>query len=200
MSRKTTSAKALGRSYGTERALTFAVGLAAVVVGGVVFAVSLGWFGQYRAERPVLDPIALDWLGRQPTLAKILALLVGVVALVGGVWWLVRSLRPEGRPDLELDSSPEAALTVTASAIAGAVQADAETVDGVSRARARAVGDVDDPALRLTLWLQAGTDVKKVWEELDTRVLARAREALGMDVLPTAVHLELDTGARRRVQ
>jgi hypothetical protein len=200
MSRRSTSDKALGRSYGTERVLTFAVGLAAVVVGAVVFAVSFGVFGRYRAQRSVLDPIALAWLGRHPTLSESVGLALGVVLLVGGVWWFFRSLRPEGRPDLELDRSPEAALTVTAAAIAGAVQADAETVEGVSRARARAVGDVDHPALRLTLWLFAGTDVKRVWEELDTRVLARARESLGMDVLPTAVHLELDTGVRSRVR
>jgi hypothetical protein len=199
MSRRSTSAKALGRSYGTERALTFSVGVLAVAVSAVVFGVSFGLFGRYRAQRSVLDPIALTWLWEHPTLSQCLGLAVGIVLLVGGLWWFFRSLRPEGRPDLELDRAPDTALTVTAAAIAGAVQVDAETVEGVSRARARAVGDVDNPALRLTLWLFAGTDVKKVWEELDTRVLARARESLGIEVLPTAVHLELDAGTRTRV-
>jgi hypothetical protein len=199
MSRKSISSQALARSYGAERTLTFLVGVIAVLGAAAVFAVSYGVLGEFRARRSLIDPMAVDWLGGHALASRIGAIVLGVVLLVLGLWWLRRSLRTEGRPDLELDRSEEHPLTVTSSAIANAVQADAETVGGVSRARARAVGDSDNPALRLTLWLREGTDVRQVWDELDTRVLARARESLGIEILPTAVRLELETGNRQRV-
>ncbi|QRP43872.1 hypothetical protein [Amycolatopsis sp. FDAARGOS 1241] len=78
--------------------------------------------------------------------------------------------------------------------------ADAENIDGVTRARARAVGTPAEPALRVTRWLSEGTDVRRLWAHLDAFVLTRAREALGLDALPTSVRLELDTVGPARVR
>ncbi|MGY6654281.1 alkaline shock response membrane anchor protein AmaP [Amycolatopsis sp. TRM77291] len=193
---RSVSAKALGRSTGTERALTVLIGLLALLGGAAVVVVGAGWLGTHRAGRPLVDPIALDWLSRHALASRIGAIVLGVLLLWLGLWWFFRSLRPEGRPDLDLGDD----LVVTSSAISEAVRADAETVDGVGRARVRAVGDKENPALRITLWLVEGTDLKRVWEQLDHTVLARARESLGVDVLPTAVRIELDTSAPQRVR
>ncbi|RSN22964.1 alkaline shock response membrane anchor protein AmaP [Streptomyces sp. WAC 05977] len=193
---RSVSAKALGRSTGTERTLTVLIGLLALLGGVAVVVVGAGWLGTHRADRPLVDPIALDWLSRHALASRIGAIVLGVLLLWLGLWWFFRSLRPEGRPDLDLGDD----LVVTSSAISEAVRADAETVDGVGRARVRAVGDKENPALRITLWLVEGTDLKRVWEQLDHTVLARARESLGVDVLPTAVRIELDTTAPQRVR
>ncbi|KZB80632.1 alkaline shock response membrane anchor protein AmaP [Amycolatopsis regifaucium] len=193
---RSVSARALGRSTGTERTLTVLIGLLALLGGAAVLVVGAGWLGTHRADRPLVDPIALDWLTQNALPARVGALVLGALLLWLGLWWFFRSLRPEGRPDLELDDD----LVVTSSAISEAVRSDAETVDGVARARVRAVGDGEDPALRITLWLTEGTDLKRVWEDLDRTVLARARDSLGVEVLPTAVRLELDTGAPQRVR
>ncbi|MFI9451415.1 MULTISPECIES: alkaline shock response membrane anchor protein AmaP [unclassified Amycolatopsis] len=193
---RSVSAKALGRSTGTERTLTVLIGLLLLLGGAAVVVVGAGWLGTHRANRPLVDPIALDWLSQHALAARIGAIVLGVLLLWLGLWWFFRSLRPEGRPDLELDED----LVVTSSAISEAVRVDAETVDGVGRARVRAVGDKENPALRITLWLSEGTDLKRVWEQLDSTVLARARESLGVDVLPTAVRIELDTAAPQRVR
>jgi len=197
---KSVSTKALARSYGAERGLTFVIGLIALAAGVVALVVAVGWLGDVRAGRPVLDPLAVEWLGNHAVPSKIVAIVVGVLLFVFGIWWFLRSLRPENRPDIELDREIGRGLTVTSGAISGAVQADAESVDGVAKARARAVGDKENPALRLTLWLREGSDLKAVWEEIDAHVLARARESLGVDVLPTAVRIELDSGERQRVR
>ncbi|OZM71066.1 alkaline shock response membrane anchor protein AmaP [Amycolatopsis antarctica] len=197
---KSVSTKALARSYGAERGLTSVIGLLALAGGVAALVVGLGWLGDFRARRPVLDPLAVEWLGGHAVPAKIVAIVLGVLLFVFGLWWFFRSLRPEGRPDIELDREVGKELTVTSGAISSAVQADAESVEGVAKARARAVGDTTNPALRLTLWLREGTDLKAVWEELDARVLSRARESLGVEVLPTAVRIELDSGERQRVR
>lgn len=197
----TISAKALARSYRTERTLTTVTGLLAVAIAAVVLVAGAGWLGEFRARRPVLDPLVLDWLGGLPPwLARGGAIAAGVLLAVLGLWWLARSLRPERRPDLELDHTDGRTLTVTASALAGAVRADAEGVAGVVKARVRSVGDAAEPALRLRLWLREGSDLRQVWHELDTRVLARARDTLGVDVLPAAVRFELGSAQRRRVR
>lgn len=193
---RSVSAKALGRSAGTERMLTVLIGLLALFGGVAVLVLGMGWLGRYRGQRPLLDPIALDWLGRNVLTARIGALVLGLLLLALGLWWFLRSLRPEGRPDLELSDD----LVVTSSAISEAIRADAETIDGISRARVRAVGDSEHPALRITLWLREGTDLRRVWDQFDRTVLTRARESLGVEVLPTAIRLELDTAAPQRVR
>ena len=192
--------RAQGRSHGAERALTSLIGVLAVLGGAAALVVGMGWLGQFRGHRPVLDPIAVGWLGSHALYARIGAVLLGVLLLVLGLWWFFRSLRPERRPDLRLDETVGAELTVTAGALAGAVQTDAESIDGVTRARARSVGTVAEPALRITLWLAEDTDVRRVWTDLDAFVLTRARESLGVATLPTAVRLELDTVSSARVR
>ncbi|MEV7095596.1 alkaline shock response membrane anchor protein AmaP [Amycolatopsis sp. NPDC051045] len=197
---KTAAAKALSRSSTGERTLTFLVGLLAFLGGTLALVVGLGGLGEFRGRRPLLDPIAVDWLGGHATPARTTAIVLGVLLFVLGLRWALRSLRPEPRPDLELDRTEGAELVVTAAAVAGAVQADAEQLAGVSRARVRAVGSRTSPALRITLWLHEGTDLKGVWAELDERVLARARASLGLASLPAAVRLELDTSPAKRVR
>jgi hypothetical protein len=197
---KSAARRALGRSYGAERTLTIVAGLVAALAGAAALVVGLGWLGRFRGHRSLVDPMAVRWLGDHALYARIGALVLGVLLLVLGLWWFFRSLRPEPRPDLQLDETPGAELTVTSAAIAGAVQADAEDIAGVTRARARAVGSKAEPALRVTLWLSEDTDVRRVWSDLDTYVLTRARESLGLDVLPTAVRLELDTAGPARVR
>ncbi|MGW3995303.1 alkaline shock response membrane anchor protein AmaP [Amycolatopsis sp. NPDC004772] len=192
--------KALSRSYTGERTLTFLIGLLAFLGGALALVVGFGALGEFRGRRPLLDPLALEWLGAHATPARIAAIVLGVLLLVLGLTWALRSLRPEPRPDLDLDRTEGAELVVTAAAIAGAVQTDAEHLDGVSRARVRAVGSRTAPALRITLWLHEGTDLKAVWSGLDTRVLTRARESLGLESLPAAVRLELDTSPAKRVR
>ncbi|MFB9690421.1 alkaline shock response membrane anchor protein AmaP [Amycolatopsis plumensis] len=197
---RSVATKALSRSYTGERTLTFLVGLLAFLGGALALVVGFGGLGEFRGRRPLLDPIALEWLGSHATPARIAAIVLGVLLFVLGLRWVVRSLRPEPRPDLDLDRTEGAELVVTAAAIAGAVEADAAQLDGVSRARVRAVGSRTSPALRITVWLHEGTDLKAVWSDLDARVLTRARESLGLASLPTAVRMELDTSPAKRVR
>ena len=194
------SSAALARSYRGERLLTGMVGGLAVLAGALVAVVGLGWLGTYRATRPVIDPIAVRWIAGQPLVSRVVAIVVGLVLLTLGLIWFFRALRPEAQPDLALDRTVGKGLRVTAGALADAVQADAERIDGVSRARARMVGDRTNPALRLSLWLREGSDVKAVWQELDEKVLGRARDSLGVGTLPTGVRFELAAARRRRAR
>lgn len=189
------SRAAVARSAGGDRTLTTIVGLL-LLAGGVVAAlVGFGVLGTFRAGRPLLDPIVTTWVGGHLQAARWIAIGLGLVLLVVGLWWVLRSLRPEPRPDVSLSEAPGERLTVGHAAICDAVRRDAEGVEGVTRARVRLVGTRIRPALRLNLSLVEGSDVRDVWADLDGRVLARARQAFGVSALPTAVRLELDASS-----
>jgi hypothetical protein len=195
----TAARKATARAAGAQRTLVGLIGLLGLAAGTAALVVGFGLLGANRAVRPVLDPIALDTLRPPEPLARAVALVVGIVLLVLGLLWAARALAPERRPNLVLDPSPDRRLEVSASAIAGALRADAETIDGVTRARARMVGTTAIPVLRLDLWLEDGTDVRDVYHHLDTGVLTRARDSLGVESLPTAIRIELEAAAPARV-
>jgi len=195
----TAARKATVRAAGAQRTLVGLIGLLGLAAGAAALVVGFGLLGANRAVRPVLDPIALDTLRTHQTLARAVAIAAGVVLLVLGLLWAARALAPERRPDLLLDPSPDRRLEVSASAIAGALRADAETIDGVTRVRSRMVGTTAIPVLRLDLWLEDGTDVRDVYHNLDTGVLTRARDSLGVESLPTAIRIELDAAAPARV-
>ncbi|HSK58459.1 MAG TPA: alkaline shock response membrane anchor protein AmaP [Actinomycetospora sp.] len=172
--------------------MTIVLGLVLVAASVLALLVGFGVFGEFRAQRPLIDPIAVQWVTDHSDATFWIAVGIGVVLFVLGLWWTLHSLRPEPRPDVSLSEVPGERLTVEHAAICDAVRHDAETIDGVSRARVRLVGTPMRPALRIALTLVEGSDVRDVWAELDGRVLARAREAFSVSALPTAVRLELD--------
>jgi hypothetical protein len=196
------SRAAVARSAAGDRTLVVLSGLVLLALGVLVVLLGAGVFGSNRAQRPLFDPVVTGWVGQNVDPTRWIAIAAGIVLLVVGLIWAVRSLRPEPRPDVLLSETPGERLTVDHSAIADAVRHDAEAIDGVSRARVRMVGTERRPALRMSLWLVEGTDVRDVWADIDGRVLARARQAFSVDALPTAVRLELDAKASQspRVQ
>ncbi|QQQ80380.1 alkaline shock response membrane anchor protein AmaP [Saccharothrix sp. 6-C] len=162
------------------------LGVLALLVGGAAVVLH-----RFAVDRPVLDPVVLDWARRHLLPVRLGLIALGLLAVVLGLLWAWRAVRPERHPDLLLDD-----VVVTAKALAAAVRADAEQVHGVAGAKVSVVGR---PALRLRLTLRHGADVHRVWRELDGRVVSRARAALGVEVLPTAVRLDLAKRERHRV-
>lgn len=200
MSNHTSSATPIGRRLTTERTVVFVVGLIALLAGIAGLLASLGVFGPRRSSSPVLDPVVRQWWLGGSAIANTALIVAGLVLLCLGLWWLARALRPEPHPDLRLESVGPGSLTVASRALTSAVRTDAETVTGVERARVRMGGDEQQPALRMTLSLREGTDVRQVWEEVDQRVLSRVRQALGRETVPTAIHLRLNRAPRQRVR
>ena len=177
----------MNRSNRTERVMAAVIGAIALLVGCAAVALH-----RFAVDRPVPDPVVLDWARAHLLRVRIGLVVLGLLAVVLGLRWAWCAVRPERHPDVLLDD-----VVVTAKALAAAVRADAEQVDGVAGAKVSVVGR---PALRLRLTLRHGADVTGVWRELDGRVLSRARAALGVDVLPAAVRLDLAKRERQRVR
>ncbi|AOS64889.1 hypothetical protein [Actinoalloteichus hymeniacidonis] len=188
------------RSATVERGLVAAVGVMGLVAGGTALLVGRGLFGAFRAQRPIADPLALEWLRTHPTAAISAAIALGVLLLALGIGGLLVALRPQQHPDLTFVDDNHDRLVVTSAAIAEAVRSDAERIPGVHRVRAMLVGERRRPTLRLVVALREGTDVRGVWSDLEHRVLVRARDSLGLTTLASVVHLELDTARASRVR
>jgi hypothetical protein len=191
--------KATTRPAGAQRTLVGLLGLLSLAAGVTALVLGAGLLGANRANRPVLDPLALDTLRAHPTLTRGAAIAAGVILLILGLLWAARALKPEHRPNLLLDPSPDRRLEINASAIANALRADTETITGVNRAHARMVGTTATPALRLNLWLEDGADIRHIYHDLNTQILTRARDSLGLKTLPTAIRIELDAATPARV-
>ena len=184
---------AVARSLAGDRSLAVLIGTVLLAAGVLVALVSYQVFGTARAGRPLLDPIIVDTLRAQPTLARGVAVAGGLLMVLLGLIWTARSVRPESRPDLVVDGGqPETRIVVSAGAAAEAVADQADALPGVRRARVRLVGTEQAPALRITLWLTEDADVRAVLDRIDDTVLASARQSLELDALPVAVRLELD--------
>ncbi len=190
------SRSAVARSAAGDRGLLVLLGTVLAAVGVLVALVAAGVFGAGRAERPLLDPVVVDALRAQPLLWRVVAIAGGVALALLGLAWAARSVRPETRPDLRLESTPGTSIVIGAAAAADAVATTAAGLPGVGRARARLVGSEAAPALRVTLWLADDADVRAVLHGLHDDVLATVRSALGLTALPVAVRLELDRPQR----
>ncbi|GAA1353216.1 alkaline shock response membrane anchor protein AmaP [Saccharothrix algeriensis] len=177
----------IARSNRLERVCAGLLGALALLAGAGALALHLR-----RVDRPVLDPALRDWVRDHLLPVRVGAIVLGLLLVVVGLRWAWRAVTPEKHPDLDLEDG----LVVTSDALADAVKADVEQVGGVASAGVKVVGE---PALRLKLTLRQGADVRAVWQELDG-VLGRARDALGVRVLPAAVRLDLAARHRRRVR
>jgi multisubunit Na+/H+ antiporter MnhC subunit len=186
------SLAAVARSVGGERSLVALLGLVLLAAGVLVVLLSYGVFGGPRATRPLLDPMIVEALRANPLVARLVAIVAGLLLALLGLMWAARSLRPEPRPDLVLDGGPDTSIVVTSGAAAEAVAAQAGALPGVGRARARLVGPQHSPALRITLWLTDDAHVADVLDRLYGEVIAGVRTSLGIDSLPVAVRLELN--------
>ncbi|SFT78193.1 hypothetical protein SAMN04487904_10862 [Actinopolyspora lacussalsi subsp. righensis] len=194
------TANRLGRSLTFERTIVHVVGTLAVLAGALTLLVGSGVLGVYRADRPVLDPLLERWIRDNPRLSLTAVAVLGVLLVLLGLWWLIHALRPENRPDIHIGGGATGTTSLTGTAFTDAVRTDAREVSGVTRARVRTTGTAENPGLRMVLSLQHGTDVRQVWEELDEKVLSRAREALRVETLPTVVRLNLDSSPAQRVR
>ncbi len=192
------SRRAVARSAGGSRWGITLLGLVLLAVGVLTVLLTLGVFGENRPQRPLLDPMVVEFLAANQLAARIVAIVAGLLLLVLGLVWAVRSLRPERRPDLVLDGGPGTDIRVSSSAAADAVAEGASGLSGVARARARMVGSASAPAVRATVWVSDDADVGDICRRLDGEVLAEVRGALGLAAIPVAVRLELDSSSQKK--
>jgi len=79
------------------------------------------------------------------------------------------------------------------------VVGEIEGYRGVNSARARLIGDAEDPELVVTAGLEESADFTALRQRIETEALTHARQALGNMALPTQLDLTISTKKASRV-
>ncbi|MGP4001938.1 alkaline shock response membrane anchor protein AmaP [Streptomyces sp. 8N706] len=112
------------------------------------------------------------------------------VLLVLMLWWLLAQLRKHRLREILVDSGDGAGALLRGRALEGAMAAEAESLDGVSRADVRLTGrQRTAPEVRVGLALEPHAGPAEVVGRLTRDALGHARESAGLERLPAEVRV-----------
>ena len=183
----------------TNRIMLLLLALLLLAVGLDAGAASIGVYGTATEHSHLMDNPTGHFIGAHGVwlwpVAAVAALIIALLALR----WLIALLFSTDRSgDLLIHSGTGAGRTTLANgALTDAVVAEIEGYRGVNSARARLIGDRDDPELVVTAVLEETADFTALRQRIETEALTHARQALGNMSLPTQLDLTITSRARR---
>ena len=125
-------------------------------------------------------------------------MLAVVVALLMIRWIATLLLSTDRSGDLDIHHDHHDGTSVLKpSALTTAVVAEIEGYRGVDSARARALGDTDEPQLALTVTVDKAENLTPVRRRIETEAVAHARAALDRPALPVLLDLTVAKTAAR---
>ena len=179
--------------------LLFAVLLIAVGLGAG--AASIGVYGAGTADSHLMANPTGHFIGANGVwLWPVAAVAALIVALLALRWLIALMFSTDRAGDLSIRSGSGAGRTTLASgALTDAVVEEIEGYRGVNAARARLIGDREDPELVVTAALEETADFTALRQRIETEALTHARQALGNMALPTQLDLTISTKRAARV-
>ena len=185
----------------TNRTMMLVFALLLIAVGLDAGAASIGGYGTGAAHSHLMANPTGHFIGANGIwlwpVAAVAALIVALIALR----WLIALLFSTDRSgDLLIRSGSGAGRTTLASgALTDALAEEIEGYRGVNSARARLIGDREDPELVVTAGLEQTADFAGLRQRIETEALTHARQALGDMALPTQLELTISTKRGARV-
>jgi len=185
----------------TNRTMLVLFALLLIAVGLDAGAASIGAYGTHTQHSLLMANPTGHFIGSHGAwlwpVAAVAALIIALLAL----WWLLALLFSTDRSgDLAIQSSSGAGRTTLANgALTDAVVGEIEGYRGVNSARARLIGDPEDPELVVTAGLEESADFTALRQRIETEALTHARQALGNMALPTQLDLTISTKRASRV-
>lgn len=186
-----------------NRVLLALIGLVLLCAGGVVLAQGLDWsvpsWWPYSGRRDVLLSRAdrERWRADGWWWPVVIAVLVVLVVLA--LWWVLSQLRRARMAEVLVDSGDGQGALLRARALESAVEDDAESLDGVARARVRLTGRRTTPSARVRLLLEPHAAPGETLNLLSAEALAHARNSAGLEELPAEVRLRAARHPAERV-
>ncbi|GAA0903396.1 alkaline shock response membrane anchor protein AmaP [Streptomyces thermoalcalitolerans] len=177
-----------------NRVLTGLIGLVLLVAGGSVLAVGLGvrppswWIHQGRHDVLLTAAERTRWRGTGWWWPGVLAALAVLFLLA--LWWLIAVLRRRRPAEVLVDTGDDGQTVLRGPALADALAADAERLDGVARAHVRLTGRRTAPAAQVRLLLEPHADPGPTLNGLTAECLAHARHSANLRSLPAEVRLK----------
>ena len=185
----------------TNRTMMLVFALLLIAAGLDAGAASIGGYGTGTAHSHLMANPTGHFIGANGIwlwpVAAVAALIVALIALR----WLIALLFSTDRSgDLLIRSGSGAGRTTLASgALTDAVAEEIEGYRGVNSARARLIGDREDPELVVTAGLEQTADFTALRQRIETEALTHARQALGDMALPAQLELTISTKRGARV-
>jgi hypothetical protein len=185
----------------TNRVMMLLFAVLLIAAGLDAGAASIGVYGAATAHGHLMANPTAHFIGANGVwlwpVAAVAALIVALLALR----WLIALLFSTDRSgDLLIRSGSGAGRTTLAGgALTDAVVEEIEGYRGVNAARARLIGDREDPELVVTAALEQTADFTALRQRIETEALTHARQALGDMALPTQLDLTISTKRAARV-
>ncbi|AVZ72284.1 alkaline shock response membrane anchor protein AmaP [Streptomyces lunaelactis] len=186
-----------------NRVLLGLAGLVLLCAGGAVLAAGTGlsvpsWW-PYDGRDDVLLSRADRYRWRDegwwwPVVIAALAVLVLLA-----VWWLLAQLRRARLAEILVDSGDGEGALLRGRALEGVLAGEAESLEGVARARVSLTGRRSTPEARVGLLLEPFAAPGEALTRLTDEALAHARDSAGLASLPAEVRLRAAKHGARRV-
>ncbi|HEY5354623.1 MAG TPA: alkaline shock response membrane anchor protein AmaP [Streptosporangiaceae bacterium] len=185
----------------TNRTMMVLFGLLLIAVGLDAGAASIGAYGTHTQHSLLMANPTGHFIGSNGAwLWPVAAVAALIIALLALRWLLALLFSTDRSGDLVIRSSSGAGRTTLANgALTDAVVGEIEGYRGVNSARARLIGDAEDPELVVTAGLEESADFTALRQRIETEALTHARQALGNMALPTQLDLTISTKKASRV-
>ena len=179
----------------TNRTALIVFALALIAGGGAGIAASWGVFGHGFQHRALTDNVVGHYVGRHGIWLWWAAAGLALVIVLLALRWLLALLFTTDRAgDLHVAGGGGSGRTsLSSGALTGAVVDETESLAGVESAKARLIGDPDDPELVLEARIRHDADLAGLHTRIVDGPIAHARTATGRDDL--AVRLDLMVSA-----
>ncbi|AZK93455.1 MULTISPECIES: alkaline shock response membrane anchor protein AmaP [Streptomyces] len=178
-------------------------GLVLVAVGGAVLAAGAGlsvpsWWPWYGPGDVLLSTADRErWRAEGWWWPVVIAALAVLVVLA--LWLLLAQLRRARLGELLVDGGDGEGARLRGRALEGAMEAEAESLEGVRRARITLRRRKGAPEARARLLLEPHASPVRTLHTLTSQAVAHARTSTGLSVLPTECRLQAAKHGPRRV-
>jgi hypothetical protein len=176
-----------------NRTLLALTGLVLVAGGGFAVATHFGWLR-------VLDPGTelIPAPGSPPTWAFYAAAAVAVIVGLLALRWLAAQAVRRPKTSVWRFGDDDGSTRLDAGTAIRPLTEEIGAYQGVHAATATLGGPQDDPALYLAITAEPGADLGEIRRRVDEHALARLRESLDLETLPTTIEFQFTakSGAR----
>ncbi len=185
----------------TNRIMLLLLAVLLIAAGLAAGAASIGAFGTATRHSLLTANPTGHYIGAQGDWLWPAAAVAALVLALLALRWLIALLFSTDRSgDLLIHSGPPGERTTLATgALTDAVAEEVESYRGVNSARARLLGDPEEPELVVTATLEETADFATLRQRIETEALTHARSAIGNPALPAQLDLTVTTKRYARV-
>ena len=177
------------------------LGVLALLVGAAGLGASTGLFTRTLEDKTLFDNAVSTYIGRHGSWVWAATAVGCLLLLMVMLRWLLALLLSTDRAgDLLVPGARRQGQTIIRPvAVTSALTGEISTYRGVDSARARLLGDPEDPDLVVHVTLAQSADLAALRHRIETEALTHVRHALDQPALPIQLDLDVSKHTPERV-